>query len=249
MKRFLPLILAAAALAPLCPAQVNSNDAVKHPAAEVVVRYLRHALSLEYDLAAKLIEPQSLESLKGGYIDRIKAAPVLDEEMAMIKKLGGERLSDIEAMTPAQFYIAYNKGLQSRFEITPELLNRIKSSIKLRVLSVGLEEDGNLAHVLVRTEHDRERHHVKDLELVSLVKVSGEWKVSLVQQRAVFERREDPGAEKPVARAEPVKPTPAPRAEPVEPTGKEVRPAQVVDPVKPRPVVDPVKPIKEVKDR
>ena len=166
-------------LAPaLAPAQEDINQ---HPATKVVLSYLRYSMGQQWEKSGKLIETDSLETLKRRYIQRIKMAPTIDDEMAMVRRLDQNSLSDVEKMEPFAFYVAYHKGLQERFEVTEELLDQIINTMGVRVMALAEEDfDGiDYAHVLVRTRHENRDKEVSSLDLVSLIKVGDDWKVTL----------------------------------------------------------------------
>jgi hypothetical protein len=53
------------------------------------------------------------------------------------------------------------------------------------LLSIALEGE-DLAHILVRTIHRDNRNQVSNLELISLKRIDGEWKVALNEQIPVI---------------------------------------------------------------
>ncbi|CAN5125799.1 hypothetical protein BH23VER1_BH23VER1_05550 [soil metagenome] len=199
--RFFPLAplapLAALALAftvsprPASAAEGTRPDAElrKHPAAQVVVRYLANALGHDWQASTALIEPRSLAGVQRAFVERVKLSPTIDDEMNMIARVGKTNLDQIEEMTPSEFYLAYHSNLQTRLGIDRERNAMIAESLGLTVLSVGEEPASNLAHVLVRTVHRDGDKLVRNLELISLVKTKGadgkqeRWLVSLDQQQ------------------------------------------------------------------
>lgn len=178
-----PLIILAAvasltAAAPVS-AQTSRELAEKHPAAQVVVKFLRHSVNREYDKASDLILPASLTTLQKDYLAKVKSPRVaMDEATAMCRAVGVEDESGIEAMTPRQFYTAYNLGMQRRYNVTDEVNRRIADTLELNMLSVA-EEGPALVHFLVRTQHQTMANEVRHLEIVSLARVNNQWLVSL----------------------------------------------------------------------
>ncbi|MEZ5324493.1 MAG: hypothetical protein R3F19_05475 [Verrucomicrobiales bacterium] len=163
-------------------AQQSSAQISKHPAAKVVQDYLRLALARKWEASAKLIEPDSLENLRDSYVRRIKRpGTTVEEETAMVQKLGKADVEEVAKMSPADFYAAYNTALQEKYDLTNEVLTLIANTLELRLLSIALEGD-ELAHILVRTSHRDNRNQVTNLELVSLRKIRDEWKVALNEQ-------------------------------------------------------------------
>ncbi len=183
-------ILAALAIATFvsAPVALAQKSIESHPAAQVVMSYLRYAMSQEWRKSVALLEPESVEDLKLRYIERIKRAPTIDEEIAMVRKLDKNNLKEVQAMKTIDFYIAYHKGVQDRFEVTEEILNQIKTTMRAKLLSIGEEtiEGTDYAHILVRTKHENRDKEVSSLDLVSLIKIDGKWKVTLRAQRPLI---------------------------------------------------------------
>lgn len=179
------LVVPAAAQKSGSAAAAKAGDAgalENHPASKVVLQYLQYALARDWKNATTLITPGSLAAVKESYVDRIKRAPTIDDEMRMVRELGKADLAEVEAMSPAAFYTAYHYSLQRRFNLTEERIKEIASTIKLKVLSVAEEPDDGLAHVLVRTQHQDGENVVRNLELISLTKQGEKWMVTLEAQ-------------------------------------------------------------------
>jgi hypothetical protein len=186
IRRLLPslsLILAlTGGLVPQSRAQTaTAAQAESHPAAGVVVSYLRYSIGRQFAKAAALIEPESLKGLHADYVRRLKAAPLMQEEEDMCRAVGKKNLEAVSVMTPTDFYIAYNSGLQERYQVTDEVNAHIAQSLELSIISVGEEKPG-LVHVVVRTAHNTMTVHVENLETLSLVNQGGSWLVSLSEK-------------------------------------------------------------------
>jgi hypothetical protein len=187
--RFFTVFFAAVVMAVAAPtgtAQTSRELAEKHPAAQVVVTFLRYSVNRDYEKAADLIQPASLETLRKDYLAKVKNPRVaLDEASAMCRAVGVADERGIEAMTPRQFYAAYNKGMQRRYNVTDEVNRRIADSLELNMLSVA-EEGPALVHFLVRTEHQTMANEVRHLEIISLVRTDSQWLVSLGEQEPKY---------------------------------------------------------------
>lgn len=208
----------------VCPAAAQ-EDFDKHPATKVVREYLNHILKREWEKSAALVEPKSLETLVKDYAARVKRAPTMDDERAMCDRLGKTSPEQIEEMSPVTFYVTYHKSIQDKYKVTPELMKTVQDSLKMRLLSIG-EEDADHVHVLVRTTHSNGKVNISNLEMVSLVKVDGAWKVGLNEQAprvTPIGGAAEGGADAPAAEtkkpetkpaAAPAKETPAPKKKP-----------------------------------
>jgi hypothetical protein len=201
--RLLGLAAAAALACVPCSAAETSRDlAERHPAAKVVVDFLRLSVNRDWEKVAGLVAPDSLETLKRDYLKSV-GDPTLpfDQAQAMCRAVGVEDEAAIAAMTPVAFYVAYNQGLQKRYNVTDAINRRIAQTLELNLLSIA-EERADLVHLVVRTEHQTMNHQVRNLEIVSLVKQNGRWLVALGEQKPKY----TPLPGKPGASAEPREP-------------------------------------------
>ncbi len=213
--RLLRLFCLLLTLALAAPGQTTRDLAERHPAAQVVVQFLRHSVNRDFAKAADLIEPGSLGQLKEDYLKRVNNPTLpLDEVRAMCQAVGVEEEKDIAAMTPPAFYVAYSKGLQRRYNVTDEANKKISDTLELNLLSAA-EERPDLVHLLVRTNHETLKNKISNLELVSLVKKGNQWLVSLGEQQTKVQPLETTAPATPVAPVAPVAPvTPAPAPAP-----------------------------------
>jgi hypothetical protein len=167
-------------------AQTSRELAEKHPAAQVVVKFLRLSVNRDYAQAAELIAPASLAILKADYVKKVKnPRTAMDEAGAMCRAVGVENETAMEAMTPVSFYTAYNQGMQRRYNVTDEVNQRIADSLELNILSVA-EEGATLAHFLVRTQHQTMSNQVSHLEVISLLRQGSQWLVSLGEKEPKY---------------------------------------------------------------
>lgn len=194
MRLFLILPLAGILLTSVPPlfaqkanAPVTSRElAESHPASQVVIRFLRESVKRDYLAAAQLIEPASLKQLQEDYLARVKNPNLpFDQVQGLLREVGVEDEADIPKMSPEEFYAAYNRGIQRRHNITAEASKRLADTLEIKLLSVA-EEGPDLVHLVVRTEHKTERHLVRSLEIVSLVRVDGTWMIALGEQKPKF---------------------------------------------------------------
>jgi hypothetical protein len=167
-------------------AQTSRELAEKHPAAQVVVKFLRLSVNRDYAQAADLIAPASLATLKADYVKKVKnPRTAMDEAGAMCRAVGAENETAVEAMTPVSFYTAYNQGMQRRYNVTDEVNQRIADSLELNILSVA-DEGATLAHFLVRTQHQTMSNQVSHLEVISLQRQGSQWLVSLGEKEPKY---------------------------------------------------------------
>ncbi|MGI8601475.1 MAG: hypothetical protein ACR2OZ_00585 [Verrucomicrobiales bacterium] len=182
-RPFLCLAAGVLVAAPAVRGQTARDLAERHPAAQTVVQYLRLLLLRDYGKAGALVHPGSLQGMKEDYLRRVKQPNLpLDEVLAMCRALGVEDESAIQTMTPSEFFIAYNKGMQKRYNVTDEVNQRISDTLELNLLAAA-DERPTLVHFLVRTKHETMRNLVENLEIVSLLKERDKWLVGMGEQK------------------------------------------------------------------
>ena len=182
MKFAIPFLsLLTAFVLPLPAQDKSSADLEKHPAVQVVKDYLKFMLAQDWERSSALVEDESMKSLRDDYLARIKRSATLDEEKEIVEKFKLQRLEDMEKMAPRDFYVTYHRVLKDRHSVPEEVIQKVRDTMQLRVLSVG-EENENLTHVLVRTKHANDKALIENLELISLVKQNGKWMVGLNEQ-------------------------------------------------------------------
>ena len=201
---------------PSLPSRAEDDPKVTaHPAAKVVREYLQLVLQRDWNKSAALVEPLSLKQLHADFLIRLKKAPTMDDEQLMTKRVGKETYTEVENMAPISFYTAYHEGLQERWKVSPEVIKKVRDSLTIRLLSLG-EEDPSHVHILVRTKHSTDKALIENLELLSLVKIDGAWKIALNEQAPKVTPLESalapapPSAEPEKKPVDPVKPAPKP---------------------------------------
>ena len=165
----------------------NTKAINQHPATLVTFEYLRNAMGQDWRKASALMEPASLEILKARYIIRIKAAATLDDEIRLVRRLDCSNLTEVEKLEPNEFYVRFHAGIQNRFNIDQDKLKKILDSLGVKVLSLAEEtvNSKEYCHILVRTRHSNGDKQISALDLVSLLKVGGKWKVTTTAQEPV----------------------------------------------------------------
>lgn len=215
------------------PAQDDAKTSA-HPASKVVKDYLQLVLQREWSKSAGLVEPNSLKQLHSDFLRRLKTAPTMDDEEEMTRRVGKETSLEVENMAPIAFYVAYHEGIQERWKVTPEIIKKVRDSLKVRLLSIG-EDDADHVHILVRTTHSNDKAIIENLELISLIKSNGDWKVALNEQAPRITPLDSalppaPPAAKPTPELKPAageeKPASKPVPKPVSKTAAKPRPVK-----------------------
>lgn len=228
ISRFRFLILAmsgAVALSAGTPrAGAEVVDPETHPAGKVVKEYLGMILARQWDKSADIVDEGSLGGLHKDYIARIGAARTMDDEEALIRRVGKSTVEEVKNMKPRDFYTAYHDGLQKTYKVEESTLDIIRKTLTMKLLSAALENERTI-HILVRTKHANGKAVIENLELISLFKNGEKWQVALNEQAPKVTPME--GAESGGKAADPVKPA----ADPVKPA----TPPKPAAPVKPAP--------------
>ena len=172
----------------------GTEEISKHPATKVTFNYLKNAMGQDWNEAATLIEPRSLENLKARYILRIKASATFAEEIARVRRVDCANLREVEKLKPVDFYVRYHKGVQRRFNVDQDKLDKILASLGVKLLSLAHDKVGEreYCHILVRTRHSNGDKQISALDLVSLIKIEEKWKVTLNAQDPVVKKIETP---------------------------------------------------------
>ena len=157
----------------------------------------------------------------------------MDDEEEMVKRVGKKSTKEVEDMAPLAFYTSYHEGIQERWKVSPEVIKKVRDSLTVRLLSIG-EEDADHVHILVRTKHSNDKAIIENLELISLVKLDGAWKVALNEQAPRITPLDRDTLTPPAAPAAPAKTEPAP-AEPAKETPPAKPPTKTTKPAKKQP--------------
>jgi len=181
-KRFsLSLITLCALCFGAMPAATAQSEGESHKSYQVAVSYLSWAMSQEWNKAAGVIELESLKNLKARWVDKIRNAPTVSEEIAICRRLDCLNLDEVAQLDPTDFYARYHKAFQDRFKVDDEALAKIVATIKVKFLSLAIDEHNGktYSHVLVRTKHNNGTFEISSIEMISLVLVGDKWQVTL----------------------------------------------------------------------
>jgi hypothetical protein len=210
--RFLLLAISGAAVlsAGMPQATAQAVDPETHPASKVVKEYLSMILARQWNKSADIVDEASLAGLHKDYVDRIKGARTMDDEEALIRRVGKSTMDEVAKMKPRDFYTAYHEGLQERYKVDEAVLNIIRKTLTIRLLSAG-QENERTVHILVRTKHSNGKAVIENLELVSLLKNGEKWQVALNEQAPKVTPVEGAGNAGAAKTVDPVKPATAPK--------------------------------------
>jgi hypothetical protein len=224
LRIFISALLGAAALAAAAPRAIAQAPApaANHPAVKVVNDYLGMILTRQWKKSADIVDDASIKTLKDDYVGRIKQARTIDDEEAMVRRVGKATLEEVEKMSAREWYAAYNDGLRERYKVEEEKLAEIRKTISLKTMSIAEDEGGKVVHILVKASYSTGDTAIERLDLTTLRNNGGKWQVVLDGQSPKITALKPGGSAAP-APVDPVKPA-APKTAPKPPT-KPKRPA------------------------
>jgi hypothetical protein len=174
-----PLAAVTLVVAILLPASVRADAlALDHPCADLVKKYLTAVVAQDWDTAAALLLPSSLERKQKETVAIIKTAPTMTEEAQMLERFGVGDIRELEKLTPQNFYITDRKAWHERINATEDVMKRKQETLKIDVLSLVEEADKGYIHATVRTSQETLTDRIEELFLISFVLKDGsedEW--------------------------------------------------------------------------
>lgn len=140
-----------------------------HPVAALVKKYLGCVVSQDWETAASLLLPSSLDRKQKETVAIIKTAPTMTEEAAMLERFGVKEISELEKMTPQQFYITDREVWHKRINAAADVTKRKQDTLKIDVLGIVEEKDKGFIHATVRTSQETLTDRIEELFLISFV--------------------------------------------------------------------------------
>lgn len=223
-NRFRPLLCALFAVglagAPRLTAQ--TADLESHPAVKAVNDYLGMIFTRQWNRGVEVVDQESVRRYYNDYVQRVATARTLDEEEALLHRVGKEKLEDLRKMSPAEWYAAYNSGLSKEHKLEEEKQAEVRRTMKMK--TIGVVPDGeNVVHVLTRATYSNGEMMIERVEMTTLRNNGGKWQVVIDSREpkvTPLKGAAQPGAAP--ASVDPVKPAtkPAPKPAPKPSTTK-----------------------------
>ena len=145
------------------------NVPLDHPGTQVVKKYLAAVVAQDWKAAATMLLPTSLERKQKETIAIVRMAPTMTEENQMLAKLGAGAISDLEKMSPQDFYIADRVAVHEKMNISAEVRKRKEETLQINVVCLGGEDDNRVLHAVVRTSQQTTDAKIEELFLISMV--------------------------------------------------------------------------------
>jgi hypothetical protein len=111
----------------------------------------------------------SLERRQRETVNVVKSAPTMSDEEAMLAGYNVKGVSELEKMTPQEFYQADREAWHKKLRITPEATKRKQETLKIVVLGLVQEKDKGYVHATVRTSQETLTDKIEELFLISFV--------------------------------------------------------------------------------
>lgn len=145
------------------------NLPLDHAGVTLVKDYLAAVVSQDWKTASKMLLPTSLERKQRETISIIKTAPTMTEENEMLQKLGAKDISELEKMSPQEFYAADRRAVHDKMNISPDIKKKKQDTLKINVISLGGEDENRVIHAVVRTSQETLESKIEELFLISMV--------------------------------------------------------------------------------
>ena len=156
------------------------NLPLDHAGVTLVKDYLAAVVSQDWKTASKMLLPTSLERKQRETISIIKTAPTMTEESEMLQKLGAKDISELEKMSPQEFYAADRRAVHDKMNISPDIKKKKQETLKINVISLGGEDENRVIHAVVRTSQETLESKIEELFLISMVQDKDNPKVWLI---------------------------------------------------------------------
>ena len=145
------------------------NLPLDHAGVTLLKDYLAAVVSQDWKTASKMLLPTSLERKQRETISIIKTAPTMTEENEMLQKLGAKDISELEKMSPQEFYAADRRAVHDKMNISTEIKKKKQDTLKINVISLGGEDENRVIHAVVRTSQETLESKIEELFLISMV--------------------------------------------------------------------------------
>jgi hypothetical protein len=169
VRSFLRTLLALSLLSlAALPVQADQLP-LDHPCAAMVKKYLAAVVQQDWKTAAQMLLPVSLENRQRETVGIIKSAPTMTDEENMLAGYNVKGVSELEKMTPQEFYQVDREAWHKKLKLTPEATKRKQETLKVTVLGLAEEKDKGYVHVTVRTSQETLTDRIEELFLISFV--------------------------------------------------------------------------------
>lgn len=146
-------------------------------AEKAVAKGMEAARKEEWKSYAELVHPQSLDDYKKMWLPALTAAAKAGSEQKaeLLTMFDKTDLQSITAMEPTEFFISSMKGMASQFR-----KEKVPSPFDAEVTIIGtVHERDDQAHAVVRTKRKFEGSELTQMEVITLKRSGGEWKIML----------------------------------------------------------------------
>lgn len=140
-----------------------------HPCAALVKKYLTAVVQQDWKTASAMLVPSSLERRQRETVNIIKSAPTMSDEENMLAGYNVKGVSELEKMSPQEFYQVDREAWHKKLKLTPEATKRKQETLKVIVLGLVQEKDKGYVHATVRTSQETLTDKIEELFLISFI--------------------------------------------------------------------------------
>jgi predicted SPOUT superfamily RNA methylase MTH1 len=140
-----------------------------HPCASLVKKYLTAVVQQDWKTASAMLVPSSLERRQRETVNIIKSAPTMSDEENMLAGYNVKGVSELEKMSPQEFYQVDREAWHKKLKLTPEATKRKQETLKVIVLGLVQEKDKGYVHATVRTSQETLTDKIEELFLISFI--------------------------------------------------------------------------------
>ena len=140
----------------------------------VVESYLQAMRGGQYLKLAELIHPEGLEKFRSMFLPLIEEAKRADppEDLLTLFRGVGD-VTELKKLSPAEFFAAFFGGIA---DVNPGLAEALTSA---RMTPIGSVPEGDIIHIVCRTTVEVEGFNGSKVEVISLRRSAGNWRVIL----------------------------------------------------------------------
>jgi hypothetical protein len=139
-----------------------------HPSAKAVEAYLKSIVAEDWKSAVNLISAEALKRKLEEMVRAIKQVPTMSDEKRVLTSIGLSEISELEKMTPRDFYLADRAAWEKRVNLPAAEKKAKVDSLKIDILGIAKDSKGGYVHATVRTTQETTTQRIEEIFLISL---------------------------------------------------------------------------------
>ena len=165
---------ARAAEPPASPAPAAASAATASPES-VVQGYLETMKAGQFVKMAELMHPEALEKFRAMMLSIVDETKTSEEDNPLRLFRGVKDVAALKKLSPAEFFAAFFGGLM---DLSPAMKDALGSG-SMGMTPIGSVPEGDVLHVVCRTTAGVEGVNITKMEVISLKRAGGNWRVLL----------------------------------------------------------------------